>query len=310
MASSLRALSGVAGSAMSTQTEGRSPRPTRPRSWCSWARPKRSACSMIMTEAFGTSTPTSITVVATRTSIRPSRKRAMMRSREAGLSRPCIEATCLPASSRCSRRATTSRRSRRFDAVPVSMAGTTTYACSPAATRWASHAYTSSRCPGETSLVVMGFRPGGRPLMVETSRSPRSEIAIVRGIGVAVMTRTCGVMGCWSVEWSSPAWTRNVARWPTPKRCCSSMIATASDANRTEPVMSAWVPMRMSRSAAAVRARMDSRCAAGVAPVSSSIRTREPWSMSEMDAKCCSASSSVGAMSAPWCSLATAMSMA
>ena len=42
------------------------PRPTRPRSWCSWARPKRSACSITITVAAGTSTPTSITVVATR----------------------------------------------------------------------------------------------------------------------------------------------------------------------------------------------------------------------------------------------------
>src|ERR1019366_5953856 len=36
-----------------------------PRSWCSCASPKRSACSTTMTEALGTSTPTSITVVAT-----------------------------------------------------------------------------------------------------------------------------------------------------------------------------------------------------------------------------------------------------
>ena len=38
----------------------RSPRPTRPRNWCNWARPKRSACSMTMIVASGTSTPTSI----------------------------------------------------------------------------------------------------------------------------------------------------------------------------------------------------------------------------------------------------------
>ena len=46
----------------------------RPRSWCSWARPKRSACSTTMTEAAGTSTPTSITVVATSRSSPPSAK--------------------------------------------------------------------------------------------------------------------------------------------------------------------------------------------------------------------------------------------
>src|SRR6516165_4291689 len=43
----------------------------RPRNWCSWARPKRSACSMTMIVASGTSTPTSITVVATKRSISP-----------------------------------------------------------------------------------------------------------------------------------------------------------------------------------------------------------------------------------------------
>ena len=36
------------------------PRPTRPRSWCSCERPKRSACSITITVALGTSTPTSI----------------------------------------------------------------------------------------------------------------------------------------------------------------------------------------------------------------------------------------------------------
>ena len=46
------------------------PRPTRPRSWCSWARPKRSACSITMIVAAGTSTPTSTTVVATSTASR------------------------------------------------------------------------------------------------------------------------------------------------------------------------------------------------------------------------------------------------
>ena len=39
------------------------PRPTRPRSWWSWERPNRSACSTIITVALGTSTPTSMTVV-------------------------------------------------------------------------------------------------------------------------------------------------------------------------------------------------------------------------------------------------------
>ena len=51
-----------------------------PRSWCSWAIPKRSALSTTMTVASGTSTPTSITVVATSTCSSPERKRSMTSS--------------------------------------------------------------------------------------------------------------------------------------------------------------------------------------------------------------------------------------
>src|SRR5213595_642548 len=39
------------------------PRPTRPRNWWSWERPKRSACSINISVAFGTSIPTSTTVI-------------------------------------------------------------------------------------------------------------------------------------------------------------------------------------------------------------------------------------------------------
>ena len=54
---------------------GSPPRPTRPRSWWSWAMPNRSASSMTMTDASGTSTPTSMTVVATSTSSSPDAER-------------------------------------------------------------------------------------------------------------------------------------------------------------------------------------------------------------------------------------------
>ena len=51
---------------MSTQYDCSAPLPTRPLSWCNWLRPNRSAFSIIITEAFGTFTPTSITVVETK----------------------------------------------------------------------------------------------------------------------------------------------------------------------------------------------------------------------------------------------------
>ena len=93
----------------SRQYDCSAPRPTRPRSWCSWASPKRSASCTIMIVAFGTSTPTSITVVATRTSSSPALKRAMRSRRSAGRSWPCMQPTRNPRSSaRCSRSASCS----------------------------------------------------------------------------------------------------------------------------------------------------------------------------------------------------------
>ena len=83
----------------SRQYDCSAPRPTRPRSWCSWARPKRSASWTIMIVAFGTSTPTSITVVATSTSSSRALKRAISSRRSAGFSRPCMQPTRKPFSS-------------------------------------------------------------------------------------------------------------------------------------------------------------------------------------------------------------------
>jgi hypothetical protein len=57
--------------AMRKQRLARAPRPTRPRSWCSCARPKREAASTSMTLASGTSTPTSTTVEAMSTWVSP-----------------------------------------------------------------------------------------------------------------------------------------------------------------------------------------------------------------------------------------------
>ena len=74
------------------------PRPIRPRSWCSCETPNRSASITTITVAFGTSTPTSITVVATRTSIRPAANSVIVRSFSSGVSRPCSAASRSPCS--------------------------------------------------------------------------------------------------------------------------------------------------------------------------------------------------------------------
>ena len=75
------------------------PRPTRPRSWCSWAIPNRSASRITITVALGTSTPTSITVVATSTSSCPARNSSIVISFSAGVSRPCSRPSRRPFSS-------------------------------------------------------------------------------------------------------------------------------------------------------------------------------------------------------------------
>ena len=61
--------------------------------------PKRSAPRMTMTVALGTSTPTSMTVVATSASSSPRRKAAMTGSRALAGRRPCSSPTRRPASS-------------------------------------------------------------------------------------------------------------------------------------------------------------------------------------------------------------------
>ena len=53
------------------QNDCSAPRPTRPRNWWSWESPKRWASIITITEALGTLTPTSITVVATRIWVSP-----------------------------------------------------------------------------------------------------------------------------------------------------------------------------------------------------------------------------------------------
>ena len=61
------------------------PRPTLPRSWWSWLRPKRCALIITITDAFGTSTPTSMTVVDTSMSALPAANASMLKLFSSGL---------------------------------------------------------------------------------------------------------------------------------------------------------------------------------------------------------------------------------
>ena len=64
--------------------------------------------------------------------------------------------------------------------------------------------------------------------------SPKTVIATVRGIGVAVMTRTCGGL--------LPL-LRRASRCSTPKRCCSSTTTRPRSANCTCSWIRACVPI-------------------------------------------------------------------
>ena len=82
----------------------------------------------------------------------------------------------------------------------------------------------------------MGDRPRGSSRNVDVSMSPKTVIATVRGIGVAVMTSTWG---------GRAPFSRKASRCSTPKRCCSSTTTSARSANCTCFWISACVPTTM-----------------------------------------------------------------
>ena len=155
--------------------------------------------------------------------------------------------------------------------------------------------------------------------MTVMSRSPKTTMAAVRGMGVAVMTSRSG--SC-PVPSAPRPLARRAARCSTPKRCCSSMTTTPREWNPTRSVRRAWVPMSRStvpsarpawrtvRSAAAVllvrRATGSGRRPSSVAGSG----TESPSSRRRTAEACCSASTSVGAISAPWWPPSTATSRA
>ena len=125
----------------------------------------------------------------------------------------------------------------------------------------------------------------------------------MRGIGVAVMCRTCGTSP------SGPL-ASSAARWRTPKRCCSSTTTTARRAKRTSSSSSACVPTTNDSSPVASLLSVSARRDALVEPVSSARRTASPGMSAWSVAKCCSARTSVGAMNAACMSCSTARRIA
>ena len=137
----------------------------------------------------------------------------------------------------------------------------------------------------------MPARPDGRVRIVDTSRSPNTVIATVRGIGVAVRTSTCGAV----------PFARSVSRCSTPNRCCSSMTTSPRSAKVVDALSSACVPTTMRACPDAARRAAFRRSAAGSCPVRrvgmSSGASSGP-SIRAMERTCWAASTSVGAMSA------------
>ena len=276
-----------------TQNDSTLPRPTRPRSWWSWARPNRSAPWMIIIVAAGTSTPTSTTVVPTRTSSSPSRKRVISASRSAGFRRPWTIPTRSGARSAVSRTASLSAATAPSpSSAPSSMSGTTTNVRCPRAASSRTLLHVPSSWDGRLTPVWIATRPAGGVRRSETSRSAYSTWPSVRGIGVAVISRTCGER--------PPAFASSAPRWSTPKRCCSSMMTRPRSANETASWMSAWVPTTTSAWPDAIASRALALTSALSEPVSSVTPIPSSASSAPTVSRCWRASRSVGARRAPW----------
>ena len=177
---------------------------------------------MTIAVALGTSTPTSMTVVATSTSTSPAAKRAhhgvllvgrqpavqhldpQPGQRALGEHRRDVEHRERPAAPVARRRSAGSstvvvgpssvpgrrpyRRRTDAGAHHVRLVARGDLLAHPLQAR-------SRKCgfsAAGTTWVAIGERPAGSSVSVETSRSPKTVIATVRGIGVAVMTSTCG----------------------------------------------------------------------------------------------------------------------
>ena len=251
---------------------------------------------MTITVASGTSTPTSMTVVATSTCTSPVRNRPIASSRAAGGIWPWIRPTRSSASSPAASRSYSSVADFASTLTESLTSGQTTKARCPIATSERTRPTRGAAPSGPGShSVVTGSRPGGSSSSVVRSRSPKITIAAVRGIGVAVMTRRSG----------SPAapLARRPARCSTPKRCCSSITTMPREANSTSSVRSAWVPTTTSMAPPASASSVAARALPLTRLVSSSTRTSPPAippgpsrspSRARTAAKCCSARTSVG----------------
>ena len=169
---------------------------------------------------------------------------------------------------------------------------------------------TNARCPASASSRMtsqarsshLGFstvgttidatfcRSPGISRSSETSRSPKTVMAMVRGMGVAVITSTCGVMP------SRPR-SRRRSRCRTPNRCCSSMTTSPRSKNSTPSLSSACVPTTIPATPDTASSSAWRFSPTDIEPVSNVTWTSRPASSSKsrIVRACCAARTSVGA---------------
>ena len=238
---------------------GLRPRPTRPRSWCSCASPKRSAFSTIISVAFATSTPTSTTVVDTSTCVSPDSKRAIAAWRAAVSSRPCTRSTRALRQRRGDPLRRLARRAQvallrlldqRIDHVGL-LAARDRLAAAGAA----------PRAPRPCARAACA--PAAGPAAARRARSDRDRRAASSRACAGSASRSS--RACAAARRRSPA-PRSAARWRTPKRCCSSTTTSPRLRNATVSWSSACVPTATSISPAA-------SCAADVLGVAAATPT-------------------------------------
>ncbi len=130
----------------------------------------RSAFSITISVAFGTSTPTSMTVVATSSWILPALKASIAWSFDFGGMRPCTSPTRTSGSASASAAAVSSAAWARSSS-DSSISGHTQYTCRPERQAATMRATTSARRSSGSTTVCTGVRPGGSSSMTEISRS-------------------------------------------------------------------------------------------------------------------------------------------
>ena len=192
------------------------PRPTRPLSWWSCDSPNRSAFSITIIFAFGTFTPTSITVVDTSMLISPRTNSSITSSFSFAFIFPCIRPILNSGNIACNFSASISAFCKSLVSVS-SINGHTTYACIPALTFFCKNAKMRFRILSPTAYVLTGFLPGGNSSITDISKSPYKISASVRGIGVADIISICGLF----------PFAASFALCSTPNLCCSSATTNA-----------------------------------------------------------------------------------